>query len=150
MATQNEKILAGVLVATIIVAAIVIGLIVSKQVTSHGKIKTIGCEVWANANRTIILTDIDWGFVSPGDIKGVGFWVQNTGNVNVTLSLNVTSWNPLNASSYIVVTWNYTAGTVVLPFEMVPIQLRLSVSPSITGITDFSNTIWITATEVKP
>jgi hypothetical protein len=85
--------------------------------------------------------------LAPGDIAAINMWVQNTGNVNVNLTMNVSGWSPVNASQYLAITWSYTNVTVK-PFEMVPIQLQLAVSPSITGITSFNNTITIIAKEI--
>lgn len=148
MATTANQAVAVVAVAVIIVFGAVLGyLIVAKPISSHGSIKAIGCEVWANVNRTAVLSDINWGMLAPGDIAAINMWVQNTGNVNVNLTMNVSGWSPVNASQYLAITWSYTNATVK-PFEMVPIQLQLAVSPSITGITSFNNTITIIAKEI--
>lgn len=159
LATRNEMLLAGILMATIIASAVVVTLLIYGQpVSSTGKIRAIGCDIWADTNRTIKLQQIDWGVLSPGDIAGITFWIQNIGNVNGTLSFNVTDWKfatvtpnstlPGNASSYLVLSWNYS-GAVMKPFETVPVQMQLAVSPQIANISQFNCTINIWIREYK-
>ncbi len=72
MATVNEKLLAGILVATVVILGSVVAvLMTSRPVSSTGKIKSINCEIDADANRTIKLLQVDWGILSPGDVAAV-------------------------------------------------------------------------------
>ena len=159
MATRNEMLLAGILAAVIVVAGVTIALLMANYpVSSTGRIKAVGCEVWADANNTIVLQRIDWGVLSPGDVAAVTFWVENIGNLNGTLSFNVTDWHfttvlpnsslPANASSYLVYSWNYS-GAVLKPFDVVPVQMQLAVAPNIQNINQFNCTINIWITEFK-
>ena len=159
MATVNEKLLAGILVATVIIlGSLVAVLMMSRPVSSTGKIKSINCEIYADANRTIKLLQVDWGVLSPGDVAAVTFWIQNIGNINGTLSFNVTDWQfttvtpnsslPGNASSYFVYSWNYS-GAVLKPFDVVPVQMQLAVAPNIQNISQFNCTINIWITEFR-
>lgn len=151
--------LSGILAATVFAAEVTIVLLMaSYPVSSMGRIRAVGCEVWADANNTVLLQKIDWGVLSPGDVAAVTFWVENTGNLNGTLSFNVTGWQfttvltnstlPANASSCLVYSWNYS-GVVLKPFDVIPVQMQLSVSPSIQNINQFSSTINIWITEVR-
>jgi hypothetical protein len=151
--------LVGILMATIIASAVVVTLLIyGRPVSSTGKIRAIGCEIWADENRTIKLQQVDWGVMSPGDIAAVTFWIQNIGNVNATLSFNVTDWKfatvipnstlPSNASSYLVLSWNYS-GAVMKPFETIPVQMQLAVSPQTANISQFNSTINIWIREFK-
>jgi len=159
LATRNEMLLSGILIATIVVAAVTVALLMAiRPVSSTGKIKAIGCEIWADANRIIKLQQVDWGVLSPGDVAAVTFWVQNIGNLNGTLSFNITSWQfttvianstlPSNASNYLVYSWNYS-GAVLKPFDTVPVQMQLAVAPNIQNISQFNCTINIWITEFR-
>jgi hypothetical protein len=159
MATVNEKLLAGILVATVIILGSVVAvLMMSRPVSSTGKIKSINCEIYADANRTIKLLQVDWGVLSPGDVAAVTFWLQNIGNINATLSFNITDWQfsgvlpnstvPANASSFLVYSWNYT-NYVLKPFETIPVQMQLAVSPQIVNISQFNCTINVWIKEYK-
>jgi len=159
MTTLNEKLLAGILVATVIIlGTTVLVLMMNRPVSSTGRIKSVNCEIWADANRTIKLQLVDWGVLAPGDVAAVTFWVQNIGNINGTLSFNVTDWQFTtvmpnstvtgNVSGYFVYSWNYT-GHVLKPFETVPIQMQLAVSPQIQNVGQFNCTINIWIREYK-
>ena len=144
--TDREKLMAGILVAVIVIAAVAVALVAQRNIKSTGRIKSVGGETWADENRTIVLREIDWGDFSPGDVKGVVFWAQNTGKINVTLSFNTTAWEPTNAADYILYSWNYT-GRVLPPGNIEPIALQCMASASITGITSFANDITVYFTE---
>jgi hypothetical protein len=60
--------------------------------------------------------------------------------------MSTSSWNPSSASSYITLSWNREAYKIK-PSEVVSVTLTLVVGQSITGISSFSFTITITATE---
>ncbi len=142
----------------IILGSVVAVLMMNRPVSSTGKIKAINCEVWADVNCTIKLQQIDWGVLSPGDVAAVTLWIQNIGNINGTLSFNVTGWQfttvtpnstvPANASSYLVYSWNYS-GSVLKPFDVVPVQMQLAVAPTIQNIGQFNCTINIWIAEFK-
>jgi len=149
MATQNENILAAILIATIIIAVAVVALTMNRSVPNVGKIRAIGFDVFANKECTTVLTQIDWGSLAPGEMGAVTLYARNSGNVNITLSFNTTDWNPANAANYLTIAWNYS-GVVLQSGNILPIQLTNAVSPSITGIMNYSFTINMLATEVKP
>jgi hypothetical protein len=148
MATQNEKILTGILIATIIVAVVVVALTMNRPISNVGKIRAIGFDVFADRECTVVLTQIDWGSLAPGEMGAVTLYARNSGNVNITLSFNTTDWNPPNAANYLTIAWNYS-GVVLHTGDVLPIQLTNAVSPSITGIMNYSFTINMLATEVQ-
>jgi len=86
------------------------------------------------------------GTISPGGYATITFYVKNNGNINLTLSLYTTNWNPTNANGPITVTWNLE-GTVLLVNQSSAATLTVSVSPDIEGITTFSLDAVITGTE---
>lgn len=142
--TTLEKTLTVALVAVLISAAVL--LTVSWRIKAAGKIKALGCQVYSDPTLTTPLTLIDWGTMSPGDTKAVTMYVVNTGNTPALLSLSTAEWTPTQAQQHFTLTWNYT-NTPLQPLTPLTLQLALTAKPTITGITDFSFTITITATE---
>ena len=116
----------------------------SITVKSHGKIKGVGVGIYADENATIVVSEINWGMLEPGESKNVTVYVKNEGNVQVTLALTVESWVPSNAEDFITLSWNYD-GTTFDVEEIRRLTLTLTVDSSITGITEFSFDIVISA-----
>jgi hypothetical protein len=79
---------------------------------------------------------INWGTLSPGDTKNVTVYVRNEGESSTMLALNVSGWTPQGASNYLSFGWNYS-GTPIPPGQVVPINLVMTVNPSISGIDTF-------------
>jgi len=147
MATRTEMVLGTALIVTIVIAVTVV-LTMNRAVGNVGKIRAIGFDVFADRNCTAPLTQIDWGLLSPGEMALFTMYARNSGNVNITLSYNTTGWNPVNASAFLLVAWNYS-GQMIKPLEVVAVSTTLTVSPSISGVTNFSYTMNIQATEAK-
>jgi len=55
------------------------------------------------------------------------------------------NWNPLVAGTYMSITWNKEGSTLGVGQSTAAI-LTLTVSPTVTGITNFGNTITISGT----
>jgi uncharacterized membrane protein len=70
----------------------------------------------------------------------------NNGTVPVTLTLSTQDWNPIEASSYMTLSWDY-AGAILNSTETMSTTLTLIVGPDVSGITEFQFNIIITATE---
>ena len=83
---------------------------------------------------------IDWGMLAPGETKNVMVYARNEGENGAVLTLNVYGWNPVEASNYLRVEWNYT-GAVIKPGETMAIILILTVDLAVKVITNFSVTI---------
>jgi len=71
-------------------------------------------------------------------------WTIEEGWAN--LDMWIDSWNPTNASDYVVLTWNYN-GSLVSVDQSVSVVFTLSVYSNVTGITEFSFDIWIVGVE---
>lgn len=145
MWTNREKVLAGALIATILIAVAAF-LVATWRIGNVGKIRAIGVEVFEDPGATVPLTLIDWGVLSPGDLAGVTVYVKNTKNVNFTIAMNSSSWEPPEVEQHITVEWNYT-GEVLVPEQISPVQITLYVSYDIINVDTFSFDIWIIATE---
>lgn len=114
-------------------------------VSSRGGIKTIGVGVYSDLACTNRLSSIDWGLLEPGTGKNFTCYVRNEGRATVTLTQSTTNWNPSNTSQYITLSWNY-AGRSIAVNEVLKVTFTLTVSASISGITDFSFEIVIIGT----
>ena len=113
-----------------------------------GTTKTVEVKVYWNSGCTEEVTRIEWGIIEPGSVKEIRVFVKNTGNVNIILSLETKNWNPSNASKYITLTWNYRRQTLS-PNKYISLKLKLSVSPKINGMRDFSFDTLITGIQKR-
>jgi hypothetical protein len=107
------------------------------NISSSGAVKAIDVMVYSDADYKNVLSSIDWGLLEPGESKNLTYYVRNEGNSAVTISLLTENWNPLNASRYIDLNWNYE-GQSIVPDGVVEVTFTLVVSPSVEGITDFT------------
>ncbi len=101
--------------------------------------------VYSNSACTTDKTSITWGSITAGGTTSQTVYVKNTGTATMTLSLAVTNWTPTTAANYITITWN-RQGTQLAAGQSISATLTITVSASITGITDYSNTITISGT----
>jgi hypothetical protein len=101
--------------------------------------------VYSNSACTITLSTINWGSILAGTNTTQTVYVKNTGTGTITLSLAASNWNPAGASTYLTITWNKQGATLTTGQSSAAI-LTLKVSSSVTGITNFSNTITLTGT----
>ena len=118
------------------------------SVGSSGVVTTANLGIYSNSQCTNTLSSINWGTISPGGSKNTVIYVNNTGTVALTLSLSYGSWDPVEAGTYITLTWNYN-GAQLNSGAVVPITLTLSVSQDIHGVTDFGVQITITGTQAS-
>ena len=149
---RKESIVAGAAVALVLytLALTAFGPLVSsaimnnKTVSSNGSVKGVGVGVYWNQACTNATSSISWGILDPGSNVNKTIYIRNEGNTAATLSMTTSNWNPTNASSYMTLTWNYGGQTLSVN-QVVQVKLTLSVSSSVTGITNFSFDITITA-----
>jgi hypothetical protein len=108
----------------------------SVRIVGRGTVKAVGVGVFWDSNCTNPVSFIDWGMVEPGSMNNVTVYVRNEGNVAVSISLATENWNPLNASDYLTLDWNYD-GRQLNPQEVAQTTLTLTVSLSVHGIESF-------------
>ena len=101
--------------------------------------------VYADSACTAAITSVSWGSTAPGGTTTQTVYVKNTGTVSMTLSMIASNWNPLVAGTYMTITWNKEGSTLAVGQSTAAI-LTLTVSPTVTGITNFGNTITISGT----
>jgi hypothetical protein len=94
--------------------------------------------VYADPACTILATSLNWGNCSPGSVHHNILYMFNDQDLNVSLSMNTTSWSPAIAQIYITESWNYTDGTMMLPHSIEAVDIVLNISQNIVNVTDFS------------
>ena len=149
---RKESIVAGAAVALVLytLALTAFGPLVSsaimnnKTVSSSGSVKGVGVGVYWNQACTNVTSSISWGMLDPGSNVNKTIYIRNEGNTAATLSMTTSNWNPTSASSYMTLSWNYGGQTLSVN-QVVQVKLTLAVSSSVTGITNFSFDITITA-----
>ena len=136
-------------VATMAVASVVVtyGLLFgSKTISNQGNLNTIGVGVYSEAACINEVETINWSYLEPGATKDVTVYVRNEGTVPMTLNMTVGDWNPSEASAYMTLTWNSESSQVNVQ-SVLQAVLTLSVSSSISDVTNFSFDITITGTD---
>jgi hypothetical protein len=149
---NRGKIILGVSIA-LVLCALVTGIFGtalsllnnSRTVTNSGSVKGVGVGIYWDSACTNRTSSINWGLLEPGSNKNVTVYVRNEGNAAATLSKAAQNWNPSTASSYMSLNWNY-AGQTLSVNQVIQVKLTLVVSSTVSGITNFSFDIIITAT----
>ena len=117
----------------------------SRTISNAGSVKGIGVGVYWDSACTNRTSSINWGSLEPNSNKTLTVYVKNEGNSVATLSKTTQNWNPSTASNYITLNWNYNGQTLSVN-QVLQIKLTLIVSSTISGITNFSFDLTITAT----
>lgn len=117
----------------------------SVTIPAGGRMKAIGVEVYWDANLTQAVTYVDWGLLEPGQVKPITVYVLSTGrsNIDVTLSMTTANWTPIEAASFISLSWD-RKGYILAPDQSVEAVLTLTVSSAIQDIDTFNFEIIIT------
>jgi hypothetical protein len=140
----------GVLLLAVSLALVagfaVSGLLTTQRIlSSSGSVKAINVEVYWNIECTQVVISVDWGIPEPGESINKTIYVKNSGTSPMNLSMSCSGWDPVEAGSYLTLSWD-REGAIVDAGEVIPAVLMLSVSPSVTGITDFSFDVVIEGT----
>jgi hypothetical protein len=140
--------------AVISMTAIILVFILGTTIVNSGSsgsvayaysMKGVGVGIYwdqACTNRTLSL---DWGAIELGSNSAVLVYVRNEGDSAVSLWIEPSNWTPIVASGQMALNWSYL-GQILDVDQVIPVELNLFVSPSVSGITDFSFDIVITAT----
>lgn len=118
---------------------------VNQTVPSTGIITAVNVGVYSDSACTQNLTAIDWGTIAPGNSAYRIVYVKNIGNTLITLGMTKNTWTPSTADGPITLTWDKESATLA-PATWTAANLTLSVSSSISGITNFSVNIVISGT----
>jgi hypothetical protein len=134
----SKKTILLILIAAIVAIVIssTVSILLSRTtrlyVPSFGTIKTIGVEAyWDKALENKISPEepVNWGTIWAGSSQNVTFYVRSISNIEATLRLTATNWNPANLSEYMTLSWNYNR-TPVQPRQVIQVTLTLSASSS--------------------
>ncbi len=137
------------LVALGVATSLLLGIFVAPHtIPNSGAVTAVGVDVYWDSNCTNAVTSIDWGTIEPGGTRNYTIYIKTSDPLPVTLSIDYGNWNPANASSYIIPSWNCTnynldSGSVATAL------LSLAVSPYASGITDFDFDITIAGVEIQ-
>jgi uncharacterized membrane protein len=127
-----------ILLSGFMLAQVMSAIQISSTISNVGTLKlSADIGVYWDASFTNRTTAINWGILDPGTTKSFSIYIHNEGNYALTLSMSAANWNPSTASNYLTMNWNYN-GQTVNPNEYVRVTLTLTVSASITGISNFS------------
>jgi hypothetical protein len=111
-------------------------------IQNTGHIIAVDVDVYADAALTTVLTDINWGYLSPGEAKNVTCYVYNSGDAPIDVSLYTDAWQPPAAADYLWLNW-YGDVDQLRPGDSAPLIVELNVNASTTGITTFAFTIYV-------
>jgi hypothetical protein len=110
------------------------------NVSAVGSTGNIG--VYWDKNCTKTVFTIDWGNLSQGQVKDFTMYVRNEGNESTILVETATNWNPTSAWRYLTFSWVCQNEKIAVG-KTANVTQRLSVSPSVQGITQFSFNITV-------
>jgi len=130
------------LITTLCCVSLCFAVMDMQRVSNVGRIKTIGVGVYKDVECLEALTSIDWGVLEPSETKTYSCFVRNEANVPIILNMTCENWNPVNASSFIFLGWDY-AGDMLEVNEVLNVVFRLNISGDISGIYSFSFDILI-------
>ena len=138
-----------ILVAYVLSLSTVTGVMSAVQtnasISNSGSMKAVGVGIYSDAGCTSRVSSISWGLLEPGSNVNKTVYIRNEGNAAATLAMTTSNWNPSSASSSLTLRWDYGGQTINVN-QVVQVKFTLSASSSITGITNFSFDITITAT----
>jgi hypothetical protein len=102
--------------------------------TEEGKLT-----IYADQTLTSELSYLNWGYVEPNSTNYRYAYLKNTYDFSIKLSMNTTSWNPSNATNYMLFDWNCTNYDLASQ-NVVCALLTLTIYSNTTesGIVDFS------------
>jgi hypothetical protein len=111
----------------------------------QGQIKSAKVKIYSDETKTVPVTSIDWGIVSPGETKSVTIYVFNDGNIPLNMSYTVDNWVPTNATVFLSCTVSMPA--VIQARSHSQLTITLNVSADIVDIVEFQYQITIIGSE---
>jgi len=114
----------------------------TKRIENKAVVKVVGVGIYKDANFTVSLTEIDWGVLEPGESKNFSAYIVNKSNVPITLSMTTSDWQPINASQFITLSWNYHGEQIPIN-GYVEVIFTLTVNAAVSGIQAFGFVITI-------
>jgi len=106
-------------------------------IPTTGMVVAVGLKIFQDPELSTPLTEVDWGVMEPGSSETRTAYVQSVANVDVTLNMTTTMWEPPEAATSIRLTWD-AEDALLHPGESVPVVFTLYISEDISGIDAFS------------
>lgn len=142
---RRKAIVASICVLIIVAFGAITENLGSSKTAAHASdVKGFGAGIYwdqACTNRTLAF---EWGSIGAGSNSNFTVYIKNEGTSAASLCLETMSWSPSVSSEYIFLAWNYS-GQVLKVGEELPIELTLTVAPTISGITTFGFNSLVTA-----
>lgn len=114
----------------------------TNTISNVSAVEMEGVGVYWDSGCTDRVSLIDWEVLTPGSQKDIVVNVRNEVEDPMSLLLSTKNWNPLEASRYLSLRWNYN-GCRMDQGETLQVTLTLSVSSNIEGISSFGFDITI-------
>lgn len=139
---------ASAIVNVLFLSTISAQLFVKTDIYNYGsiQIQTEGVTAYTDASATTVLSEMAWGSITPGGSNSITIYIKNEGTTPLTLSGDVINWNPTNAPDYISIKWDYN-GQTIAPNQVIQLTITLTVSPNISGISNFNFELTINGTD---
>jgi hypothetical protein len=129
-----------------IILVVIVGTVITSRIVAYaGSIEGVGVEIYWDQGCTDRTLSLDWGLIEPGSNSTVSLYFRNEGDSAVFLWMETSNWKPSASLDYMTLIWTYS-GRILNADEVIPIDLILNVSPTVSGIIDFSFDIVITTT----
>jgi hypothetical protein len=111
----------------------------STTIGSGGTMKAVNVGVYWDAGCSNPVSYLDWGIVELGSQKDLTIYIKNEAesNVPVSISLSTVSWDPVEASSYMSLSWDYS-GQFIEVDASIEVTLTLSISSGLHDIDNFN------------
>ena len=140
-------------IVTLVIIAITLTFTTFAAITTSQNVQSTGAitssanlGVYSNSACTTLLSNINWGTLTPGGATTQTIYLKNTGSdLSLALSMATNEWTPASANGPITLTWT-KEGTILQPGQSVAATFTLSASSSIANVTSFSVQITITGT----
>jgi hypothetical protein len=143
---HRKAILTAICMITVVVlGAIIVNLGSIIAVAHAGSVEGLGVGIYWDQACTNETVSLDWGHVAAGSSISLTVYVKNEGDSAVSLWLSTSNWNPTTSSSHMSLNWNYS-GQILNTGQIIPLNLNLTVDPTITGITNFTFDTTMTTT----
>jgi hypothetical protein len=117
----------------------------SKSASYANSVRGFGADIYWDQGCTNRTLTFYWGPIAPGLNKTLTVYVRNEGDSATCLSMATSNWTPFAALSFMTLNWNYS-GQILSVDQVIPLELILAVSSTISGITNFSFDTTITTT----
>ena len=137
--------LASIVLASVGAIAVTGLLTTTRTIGNSGTVKAINVEVYWDSLCTQVVDTIEWGLLEPGGSVNKTVYIKNAGNAPLTLRMYYSGWVPPEAGTYMTLSWDKEEATID-PDGVTAAVLTLSISDSVSGVTNFSFDITIEGT----